>query len=255
MRKWKRGICLIVLQCWLPMAVADGTAAGGVGASGPGSTPAGLPNSAEMLRKMDASPQEDYEAGLVAYDRGELIEAQGIFERAANRGNTDAMIELAGILERSGFNSEAADWYRKAAELGNADAQFRFGSMYLDWDAYDKSPSMKLDYASARKWIMLAAEQGHHAAIAIVAHAYAGGGLELTAEERSDVEVMKWIKRAIDVDNADAMDALAGAYRAGKFGLEIDLQQADAWAAKAMTVRGITEKKEKVKKKSRKSRL
>jgi len=242
MRAWKFGLCLMLLQCGLPLAaVAAGEA----------------PNSAAMLRRLDASPQEDYDAALVAYNRGELIEAQGIFERAANRGHAGAMIELAGILERSGFNSDAAVWYRKAAELGDADGQFRLGSMYLDWDAYDKSkPGVTLDFASARKWFLLAAEQGHRAAIGIVASAYVGGGLGLGEQERSDAEVLKWIRRAIDVDNAEAMDAMAGAYRTGKYGMEVDLQEADAWEARAAELRGIKEEQSSTsKKKSKKSRL
>ena len=212
------------------------------------------PNSAEMLSKLDADPQEDYEAGLAAYARSELIEAQGIFERAANRGHTGAMIELAGILERSGFIADAAIWYGKAAERGDAEGQFRFGAMYLDWQAYDHSkPGATLDYASARKWFLLAAEQGHRGAINLVALAYASGGMGLSEEERSDVEVLKWIRRAIDVDSPDAMDALADAYRSGKYGLETDPQQADSWAAKARAARGIKEQ-DAVQKKPRKNR-
>jgi TPR repeat protein len=50
--------------------------------------------------------------------------------------------------------AEAVKWYRKAAEQGEASAQFYLGLMYA------KGQGVKQDYAEAVKWYRKAAEQG-----------------------------------------------------------------------------------------------
>jgi TPR repeat protein len=205
------------------------------------------------LFRQDATPEEDYQAGIIAYRRNELIEAQGIFERAARRGHTGAMTRLAEILDRSGFVAEAAAMYLKAAKLGNADAQYRLGSMYLDLNAFDLTHTgVKTDPVSARKWFLLAAEQGHEDAIKQIVAAYVGGRLGLTEAERTDAEVLKWLKRAIEkLNDSESMDILADAYRTGKYGLEVDTKIADEWVEKAKLARGVKEEEIKKKKKQR----
>lgn len=49
---------------------------------------------------------------------------------------------------------EAADWYAKAAELGNLDAQKFLGFMYRT------GTGVKKDYPTAIKWYRMAADQG-----------------------------------------------------------------------------------------------
>jgi TPR repeat protein len=46
-------------------------------------------------------------------------------------------------------------WYRKAAEQGDADAQFNLGGLYAD------GQGVKRSYAQAARWYRRAAEQGH----------------------------------------------------------------------------------------------
>jgi len=263
MRGWKRGLWLMVLSCWVPVAVADLFVGGVTGkpASGVADTAPHKPtSSADFLFRQDATTEEDYQAGIVAYKRGEMIEAQGIFERAASRGHPGAMARLAEILDRSGFVAEAAAMYLKAAKLGNADAQFGLGRMYLDLNAYDlTNTGAKSDPITARKWFELAAVQGHEDALRMVSGAYIVGGMGLTDAERTDVEIMKWIDLAIEKSNdPDAMDALAAAYRTGKYGFEVDLKSAGEWAAKAKATRGVKEEEEnknKNKNKNKKKRI
>jgi len=247
---------LMVLSCWMTLAFADLHVGGvtGKAESGVVDSKSKKPTtSAEYLFRQDATPEEDYQAGLIAYNRNELIEAQGIFERAANRGHVGAMVSLAEILDRSGFINDAVKWYIKAAQLGNANAQYSLGSMMLDLNDYDLTKiGVKTDVVAARKWLILAAEQGHAEAIKVIFVAYFAGGLGLTEAERSNAEVIKWIDIAIDkFEDAEAMDALATVYRLGKFGFEIDTKQADEWAAKARKARGQKEEEVKKKKKQR----
>ncbi len=51
-------------------------------------------------------------------------------------------------------NAEAAKWYRKAAEQGDAGAQFNLGVMY------GGGQGVPQDYAEAVKWFRKAADQG-----------------------------------------------------------------------------------------------
>ncbi len=50
--------------------------------------------------------------------------------------------------------TEAARWFRMAAERGNADAQYMLGGLYSD------GRGVAQDYAEALKWYRMAAEQG-----------------------------------------------------------------------------------------------
>ena len=49
---------------------------------------------------------------------------------------------------------QAVQWYRKAAEQGNADAQNNLGLMYAN------GQGVKQDYQQAVQWFRKAAEQG-----------------------------------------------------------------------------------------------
>ena len=54
--------------------------------------------------------------------------------------------------------SEAVKWYRKAAEQGDAEAQYKLGGCYLDGEGVAR------DKTEALKWWRKAAEQGHEEA-------------------------------------------------------------------------------------------
>lgn len=59
--------------------------------------------------------------------------------------------------------------YRKAAEQGHAEAQFRLGAMYFSGDGVPQ------DDAGALKWYRMAAEQGHAEAQADLTYMYENG--------------------------------------------------------------------------------
>jgi TPR repeat protein len=54
--------------------------------------------------------------------------------------------------------AEAVKWYLKAAEQGNADAQFNLGGIYQEGIVVPQ------DYPQALNWYIKAAEQGHERA-------------------------------------------------------------------------------------------
>ncbi|MGO8754359.1 MAG: tetratricopeptide repeat protein [Gallionellaceae bacterium] len=243
-------VCLVVLMCWI-------SAAAGETAGADQKKPLTIDQmhkmgSAELLRRTDATAEEDYQAGLIAFDKQELVEAQGLFERAAKKGHTGAMVKYADLLNRAGFIDEAVASYRKAAEQGNPEAQFDMAMMYLDLGNYDwKDMNSKIHPIEARTWMLRAAEQGYPDAIKVVATAYADGGLGLTAADRTDAEVLRWLSIAEDIGDGMAMDKLAEAYREGKYGLPVDKELSDMWAANARKAYGLKEEEQKKRKKRR----
>jgi TPR repeat protein len=74
-------------------------------------------------------------------------------------GDPNAAVAM-GVLYDSGTEvakdqSEAARWYRLAADKGNAEAQNSLGSMYQAGEGVPR------DYSLALRWYSLAADQGH----------------------------------------------------------------------------------------------
>ena len=68
-------------------------------------------------------------------------------------------------------DAQAVQWYRKAAEQGDADAQFKLGWMYRN------GRGVEADDAQAMQWYRKAAEQGHtHAKAALGSKCEAGVG-------------------------------------------------------------------------------
>ncbi len=83
------------------------------------------------------------------------VEAAYWFRRAAEQGDADAQFIL-GALYAEGqvlpqMNGLAVHWYCKAAEQGHVRAQYNLGLMYGD------GRGVPQDYVQAHKWINLAA--------------------------------------------------------------------------------------------------
>lgn len=215
------------------MAVAD-PAASGVGASAAGGV-------AASAVKAIPSPEEDYQAALKADKAGETMEAARLFAKAAEAGHAAAQAELGDILKYASGYGEAFESFRKSAAQGYAPGQYGLGMMYGDKGKLQ-------DFAEARKWITLAAEQGFMPAIQEMALIYIRGDMGIEKNSQSP-DAVKWIKRAADMKDLAAIEALANAYRVGKYGLKIDLKQAEELDAKYKEIAGLN-----VKQKSKKSR-
>ncbi len=93
----------------------------------------------------------------------DYAEALKWYRKAAEQGDAKAQYDL-GSMYGTGRGvtqdyAEAARWYRKAAEQGNAKAQYHLGSMY------GTSRGVPQDYVQAYKWWNLAGAQGNKYAI------------------------------------------------------------------------------------------
>ena len=110
--------------------------------------------------------------------------------KAAERGNAGAQYELGGMYYYGQGvpedYTESAKWYRKAAEQGHAEAQFHLGLMYrLGYGVPE-------DYAEAAKWCRKAAEQGYARAQWMLGGIYVDG--EGVPED--DIEGYAWFSVA-----------------------------------------------------------
>ncbi len=84
-------------------------------------------------------------------------QAMSWYERAAEAGNAEAQFYL-GVMYETGVRGSdmaiAAKWYRKAAEQGHVEAQTRLGILYY------QGRGVPADLAEAARWYAKAAEGG-----------------------------------------------------------------------------------------------
>eukprot|EP00729_Bicosta_minor_P001971 gene1971-biopygen6029 len=104
---------------------------------------------------------------------------------------------------------EAAKWYRKSAEAGNADAQFNLGTMY------DNGEGVEQDHVEAVKWLRKSAEAG------LAGNAdgqYNLGCMYATGKgvEQDHVEAAKWYRKSAEAGDADAQYNLGLMYGKGE---------------------------------------
>lgn len=137
--------------------------------------------------------------------RDEPVDAAAHFTSAENIYDADDL--------RHDSNFNAILLYRKAAELGHLEAQFRLGSIYLD----------KSDLKNALKWLLNAAEKGH-----VGAHCRLGN---LFSRKR-DAESLIWYCKAAELGSVDAMISLGHLYEVGHV-VPKDLSKAAAWRLRA----------------------
>lgn len=111
----------------------------------------GAPHADFLLASLDLSPSSD------EYDeeRGKTH-----LRRAAAKGHLHAMKRMAqiyeqGLLGETRNETEAAAWYKKAAEAGDVEAQFVIGRMYARGEGVPQIVS------SAARWFAKSAEGGH----------------------------------------------------------------------------------------------
>jgi TPR repeat protein len=118
--------------------------------------------------------------------------------RAAEHGDAEAQYNL-GFMYAGGDgvpqdDTEAVKWYRRAAEQSHAAAQDNLGFMY------DEGRGVPQDYDEAAKWYRCAADQGFAPAEYNLGAMYQEG----QGVPQDDTEAVKWFRRAADQGYADA---------------------------------------------------
>ena len=179
---------------------------------------------AERTRELrQAAEQGDAEAQFrlgLAYKKPP-VEAEDILTRILGAEQAKRIIALAGKAKDPASdedNVKAAEWFRRAAEQGHAEAQYHLG------DAYYFGHGVQQDDAEAVRWYRQAAEQRHANAQLNLGYAYAHG--EGIAENRT--EAIRWYRLAAEQDNAEAQFNLGLVYDHAR-GVQRDLEEAVKW--------------------------
>lgn len=183
----------------------------------------------ELERQVQALSQKLWSAPgsnkAIRKDRDD-IDLEREYRKDAEHGDIEAQFKLGRMyIYSTGIpqsDSEAERWLRRAAEQGHAAAQFELGKMYYNGKGLPK------DLRQAVMWIRKAAEQGNADGQFFVGGFYAEGvGLEKDA-----VQAVVWYRKAADQGHASAQYFLGGVYFRGR-GVNRDYTQAAYWWRKA----------------------
>ena len=138
-----------------------------------------------------------------------LKEAVKWYTKAAEQGLPIAQCNL-GVCYKYGNGveknlEEAIKWYTKAANQGYAKAQYYLGK------AYDKGDGVEKNDSEAMKWYLKAIKTNSPEA------AYYYGGMLLEGNKQKGItknipEGVKYLRKAADLKNLDAINSLVGAY-------------------------------------------
>ena len=100
--------------------------------------------------------------------------AVACFRKAAEQGHADAQYRLGECYDEGrGVErdlTEAAGWYRKAAEQGHADAQYRLGECYAEGEGVGRDPFMAL------RWWRSLDDEDHLSMLVFKADSYINSG-------------------------------------------------------------------------------
>jgi len=105
----------------------------------------------------------DFYKGVAEYDKNNYSEAAIYFKKAAEQGHAFAQSNL-GFMYENGQGviqdyKQAIPWYRKAAEQGHANAQYNLGLMYA------KGQGVTQDNKQAYVWFSISAISGNSDAV------------------------------------------------------------------------------------------
>jgi len=113
------------------------------------------------------------EAGIAAYESGNLPLAVQEFRESAEAGDADCQFNLALMYEQGigvlKDEKTALGWYRKSAEQGNSNAQYNLAVLY------ENGRGTAADFAEANHWYRKAAVQGDGLAVGNLGMLYLRG--------------------------------------------------------------------------------
>jgi uncharacterized protein len=165
------------------------------------------------------------EDALSDFKKGNYGAAIQQLNTLGDAGNVPAQIMLGALYNKGGAvepnDKMAAVWFEKAANQGNAEAQYQLGNLY-------ENSQLSKDYKTAANWYQKAAQQGSAKAQARLGIFYAEGmGVNKNANE-----AILWSGKAALQGNADAQYWFGLNYLQGKHAIK-DAQIAMGWLTKA----------------------
>ena len=185
-----------------------------------------------MLQKVANCGIEEYEESVcqllyvmyleghgVPHDDDKAIE---LFCKGLETNPAEAILYIASDYYQIEEDAKAAKWYRKAAELGIAEAQLQLGAMYMIGAGVEK------DLSKAAEWLGKAAVQENFDAQYLLGLMYAEG----EGVQQDYTEAAKWYRKAAEQGDADAQCKLGAMYFLGT-GIEQNQAKAIEWLQKA----------------------
>ncbi len=170
--------------------------------------------------------QSYFDKGKEYYRAKNYSQAIPYFKKAnelAGGNNSGCQYNIGLCYDLTGNYTQAVYWYRKAAEQGDAAAQYNLGVRYANGRGVAK------DDVQAVYWYRKAAEQG--LAIAqynLGVHYDDGKGVT-----EDDAQAVYWYRKAAEQGDAAAQNLLCLYYYSG-YGVAKDLEQAKYWGRKAI---------------------
>jgi TPR repeat protein/uncharacterized caspase-like protein len=164
--------------------------------------------------------------GQAAEGRGDYTLALAWYRRAADLGSADAACDL-GWLYQNGLGvpadlQQAAAWYRRAAQAGHVMAANNLGVLYKNGLGVER------DYTEALRWYRKAAEAGNAEAENNIGVMY-NDGLGVSRDAKQAVQ---WFTRAAQNGNLSAEVNLGLLYKNG-IGVPQDYPEAVRWLQRA----------------------
>jgi TPR repeat protein len=80
----------------------------------------------------------DLQAGIDAFNRGDLPGAMTLYEKAAEAGSAEAQVRLAYLLDYAEDNEKAVHWYRAAADQDYAEGIAGLAEMYAKGEGVEQ---------------------------------------------------------------------------------------------------------------------
>ena len=146
--------------------------------------------------------------------------------KAAEQGERNALYE-AGLMYDLGIYTnkdvtQAVAMYQRASEAGHLSAMERLAVHYLSGSGVEKNPERGLH------WIRQATAGGHPSACLTLGYLYMEGSFAGMTVPLDDVQSYKWMQRAADHGNAEAMFQLSSMYFLGD-GVRQNREQGQYW--------------------------
>jgi TPR repeat protein len=169
-----------------------------------------------------APHEEDFEAGMQAYQQQDYQTAITKWRPLAEDGNTSAQVNM-GVMYFQGLGvtrdyAEALKWYKMAALKGHAEAEYNLGV------AYAQGRGTQQDQREALRWYRQSAERGYVPAQMMLAKMhYEGQGVAV-----NHAEAARWYRQASYQGFSIAQYMLGTMYATGQ-GVGKDLVQAHMW--------------------------
>lgn len=184
--------------------------------------PAVPPKPAPAAEVKRNDPRSLFELGVM-YWKGngvpqDYVKAAEYYRKAAELGHAEAQYSL-GTLYKGGAGVprnyvEAAKWYRMAAEQGLKEAQFHLGYVYYNGEGVPRN------YTEAAKWFRIVAEQGFYSDAQFrLGSMYAKG--EGVPQDYG--EAAKWYRKAAAQGHGPAKEALREMNKAENSSLELKI--------------------------------